>query len=102
MIESERKNLCDTMSRDAFEQCLIQFIAGPLAERRGLQLGDTVLDATTPLFKSGLIDSMGILDLLAFVEATTERTIPTHKVDMQYFGNVAAITKTFWHAGIPT
>ena len=82
-----------------FRGALIEFISGPLARRRDLDLGEHPIDATTPLFSSGLIDSMGILDLLTFVESLTRRKIPTYMVDMKYFSTIDAITTAFWEIG---
>ena len=53
-------------SREAFARALIEFIQGPLFARHGARPMD--LDAFTPLFETGIIDSLGIIDLLAFVE----------------------------------
>jgi acyl carrier protein len=80
----------------AFGEALIAFILGPLARRRGLALKAGAVGLHTPLFSDGLIDSIGILDLIAFVEAATGRVIPTHMVDMKYFRSVHAICEAFW------
>lgn len=49
----------------------------------------------TPLFSSGIIDSMAILHLLAFVERATGRAIPPERVVMKNFQTIAAIAGTF-------
>ena len=54
-----------------------------------------VVQAETPLFATGLLDSLSILHLLAFVEQHTGRTIPDHLVVMKNFHSAAAIAKTF-------
>jgi acyl carrier protein len=84
-------------SCEAFGEALIRFIVGPLAERRGVSLNEGAVDMHTPLFSDGLIDSLGILDLIAFVEAATGRNIPTHMVDMRYFRSVHSICEAFWN-----
>ena len=54
-----------------------------------------VVQAETPLFATGLLDSLSILHLLAFVEQYTGRTIPDHLVVMKNFHSAAAIAETF-------
>ena len=50
----------------------------------------------TPLFATGLIDSMAILHLIAYVEDATGRSISPDQVVMKHFATVAAIGETFW------
>jgi acyl carrier protein len=54
------------------------------------------IDGATPLFEAGIIDSLGIVDLLAFVEIATGAPVPMRKVDMRYFGTVDRICHSFW------
>jgi acyl carrier protein len=82
-------------SREAFARALIEFIKGPLFTRHGARPMD--LDASTPLFETGIIDSLGIIDLLAFVEMATGRPVPMRKVDMRFFGTVDRICRAFWN-----
>ena len=81
-------------TREEFVKALIAFIQGPLFARHGAGAGQ--IDASTPLFETGVIDSLGIIDLLAFVERTTGRPVPVRKVDMRFFGTVDRIAQTFW------
>ena len=81
-------------TREDFARALIEFIEGPLVARHGRRPLD--LDVSTPLFETGIIDSLGIIDLLAFVETTTGRTVPMRKIDMQFFGTVDRISRAFW------
>jgi acyl carrier protein len=83
-------------SREAFAAALIAFIEGPLFARHGASRPSMTIDASTPLFETGVIDSLGIIDLLAFVETATGRPIPMRKVDMRFFGTVDRITHAFW------
>jgi acyl carrier protein len=48
----------------------------------------------TPLFK-GVIDSLGILELIAWTEVKTGETIPDEDIRMDNFGTVARIARTF-------
>jgi acyl carrier protein len=81
--------------RDEFKQALIVFISGPLFARHAKLERPMAIDGTTQLFEAGIIDSLGILDLLAFVETHTGRTIPMRKVDMRYFGTIDRICQSF-------
>lgn len=81
-------------TREAFVRALIEFIEGLLIARYGVAASN--IDPSTPLFESGLIDSLGILDLLAFVEHATGQPVPVRKVDMRFFGTVDRIAHAFW------
>ena len=81
--------------RDEFKQALIAFVSGPLFARHAKLARPFAIDGTTPLFEAGIIDSLGILDLLAFVEARTGRAIPMRKVDMRYFGSIDRLCESF-------
>ena len=90
--------MCDRPStREAFNRALILFITD-LVRRRSKATGKTFteIDASTPLFESGLIDSLGILELLAFVEETIGSPIPILKIDMKFFATVDCISRSFW------
>jgi hypothetical protein len=84
-------------TRDAFAAALIAFIEGPLLARHGGKRRQMSIHAATPLFETGIIDSLGIVDLLAFVETATGRPIPARKVDMRFFGTVDRIAGAFWN-----
>lgn len=86
-------------SREAFAAALIAFIEGPLFSRHGAPRSSMTIDASTPLFETGVIDSLGIIDLLAFVETATGRPIPMRKVDIRFFGTVDRMTRAFWDDG---
>lgn len=84
-------------TRDAFESELLAFVNRSLAGRRrraGAQ--HVAVDRCTPLFESGAVDSLGILDLIVFVEDATGRTIPLRMIDLKYFGTVERISASFW------
>ena len=53
-----------------------------------------VITEHTPLFK-GVIDSLGILELIAWTEVKTGETIPDADIRMDNFGTVARIARTF-------
>ena len=81
-------------TKQGFIDALIDFIQGPIFARHGV--GAERIDASTPLFETGVIDSLGIIDLLAFVERATGQPVPMRKIDMRFFGTVDRIAQTFW------
>lgn len=84
-----------SLSREDFSRALIDFIGGPLFRRHTRLPHSIELDQATPLFETGIVDSLGILELLAFVEKSIGERIPLRKVDMRYFGSVERIVNTF-------
>jgi len=86
----------DAATRDVFDRALIDFVK-KLVRTRTKAIDDAFeIDATTPLFETGLIDSLGVLELLAFLEAYTGRPIPIHRVDVAFFRTVECISRNFW------
>ena len=53
------------------------------------------VDAQTALFDDGLIDSLKILQLIAFVEWKTGGTIPDEEIVMSNFHSVQTIAEHF-------
>jgi acyl carrier protein len=82
-------------SRSEFERALIELIAVGLSSRRRTPARLPV-ELRTPLFESGLIDSLAILELIAFVEEATGRTIHPRAVHLKHFGTVERISAAFW------
>jgi acyl carrier protein len=78
-----------------FKDDLLQFINEELPESRGKPQQGPEVDGSTPLFDSGLIDSLAIIRLIAFVERATGRAIPPRLVVMKHFRTVDAICNTF-------
>ena len=68
------------------EEELLMFIR-ELANR-----GDEI-DATTPLFSSGALDSMAMVQLITFVEEKFAIVIRAHDVTLEHFDTVARITE---------
>ena len=54
-----------------------------------------VVTADTPLFAKGLIDSLGILELIAWTEVNTGQVVPDERIRMDNFGTVARIARMF-------
>jgi acyl carrier protein len=62
---------------------------------RRLALSDVAITPATPLFEERLIDSVRILDLIAWVERATGRQIPDTQIVMKNFRTVARIADVF-------
>lgn len=74
---------------DRFVAALTRFIETELLERRH------ALGTDTYLFDTGLIDSLKILPLIAFVEHWTGRPVAEHDIVMKNFRSVRAIATRF-------
>lgn len=72
------------------EKLLLDFINQKLLADTGAKA-----DALTPLFREGWIDSLKILQLIAFVEVQRGSDIPDREIVMDRFQNVRAICKHF-------
>ena len=73
-----------------FENDLLKFINTTLVPS-----GKAAVEAETPLFEGGLINSIKILDLIAFVEKSLGVRIPEKLMVMKHFRSPRAITTTF-------
>lgn len=74
----------------AFESRVLSFV------RRELLHDSTIaIDEHTYLFEAGLIDSLKILQLIAFLEVETGRTIPDREIVMEHFRSVSAMAARF-------
>jgi acyl carrier protein len=74
----------------AFEKGLVEFINARLVPE-----GKGVVTADSQLFEEGLINSIKILDLMAYVEKQIGHKIPDKLVIMKNFRSARAITTTF-------
>src|SRR5262249_22740068 len=54
-----------------------------------------VVRADTPLFTTGLLDSLKILDLICFVESTPAIRMPDRRVTLGNFESIRAISDAF-------
>lgn len=81
-----------TRSRDVSDLsgALIQFVRDDLLKGR-----DVSIDPDTYLFDEGIVDSLGILRLIAFLEMRIGRSIADHEVVMGHFRTVRAIERHF-------
>ncbi len=73
-----------------------QFVAAMLVwlnER--LAKSNVIIGADTPLFESGLIDSIRVLELIAWTEEAVGALIPDVRIRMDNFRTVARIAEVF-------
>ena len=78
-----------TMDHAAFVARTVEWINKTLAPA-----GVTV-DADTPLFADGLINSIRVLQLIAWTEHALDMRIPDARIRMDYFRTVRHIADTF-------
>jgi len=71
-------------------QTLLQFVNEDL-----LAGSKRKVDMDTQLFEDGWLDSMKILQLIAFLEIESGRRIPDEQIVMDRFRTVAVITRNF-------
>ena len=76
-------------ARSRFERAMVTWL-----NRRFASKG-IVITPDTPLFARGVIDSLGILELIAWTEVNTGRIVPDESIRMDNFGTVARIAQTF-------
>jgi acyl carrier protein len=62
---------------------------------------DVVIDESTPLVSSGLIDSMALVDLLLKLEDLTHMRIPPGKVQPKDMNTIALMFATAQRVGKP-
>jgi len=88
-------------SRAAFAAALRDYINEELPRIHPKAKDHPDVTAETLLFATGVIDSMAILHLIAFIERATGQGIPPEKIVMKYFQSIAAIAESFWEPAAP-
>jgi acyl carrier protein len=78
------------MDVGALEARLLGFVRGELLEGRPI-----AVEADTYLFADGMIDSLKILQLIAFLELQIGREIPDVEIVMAHFRTVRTIAARF-------
>jgi acyl carrier protein len=76
-------------------QQMIAYVSGMMRGRAA------AVDENTPLFSSGLIDSMGLLDVLVKLEELTQMRIPPGKFQPKDLDTVALMFATAQRVGRP-
>jgi acyl carrier protein len=69
---------------------LLAFVRDDLLKGR-----DVEIHRDTYLFEEGLVDSLGILQLIAFLELRIGRTIADSEIVMEHFRTVSAMDRRF-------
>jgi len=77
------------LDREQFETELLDWL-----NRRYLRPGASI-GRETGLFQERWLDSIRILELIAWTERAIGRPIPDEQIRMDHFRNVAAIARTF-------
>ncbi|HEY7062831.1 MAG TPA: acyl carrier protein [Chloroflexota bacterium] len=77
---------------DATENLLHDYIAATC-----LAPGDEVLDRDEPLLANGILDSLGILRLAAFIEETFGIAVPDDALLPEHFGSVRRVAALVGH-----
>jgi acyl carrier protein len=77
------------MNKHALMEELVAWI------NRKLVPAGAVVDADTQLFRAGFIDSIRILELIAWTERATNRVIPDRMIRMDHFQTARTIADTF-------
>ena len=74
----------------AFEAALLKFVNAELLLR-----SNRTIDVDSALFEDGIIDSLKILHLLAFIESAIGRAIPDEEIVMKHFRTVRVMAERF-------
>jgi acyl carrier protein len=77
------------MARESFTGQLVEWL------NRRLAPPGVTIEAGTPLFVGGLIDSIRILELIAWTERETGRVIPDSMIRMDNFQSAERIAEVF-------
>lgn len=85
----------------AFADALCAFINHELPALNPRMSANPGVGPDSPLFATGLIDSLAILHLIGWVENATGASIRIDQVVMRNFETVAAITANFGPASTP-
>jgi acyl carrier protein len=83
-------------SREAFAAALCDFINHELPRLHSRLAVSPGVAPDTALFASGLIDSLAVLHLVAWVESALGRTLSLEEVVMSRFQTANAIAASFW------
>ena len=77
------------MTIEAFEQAVLAFVNDRLLR------GKAVVTATDRLFEDGYLDSVRVLELMAFIEEAIQRKVPDRSVRLANLRSVRAIARAF-------
>jgi acyl carrier protein len=89
-LELERRASGGRVSaRSRFQTAMVAWLNARFASK------GIVITADTPLFARGVIDSLGILELIAWTELNTGQIVPDECIRMDNFGTVTHIAQMF-------
>ncbi len=77
------------MTKNEFKNALTKFV-------QGIVTSGVKIDSRSALFDDGLVDSIKILDLIAFLESELKIKIPDEKIVIQNFKTIDNIVNTFY------
>ena len=77
------------MTRERFTTEMLRWLNARVAP------AGVTIHADTPLFARGLMDSIRVLELIAYTERAIESTIPDSRMRMDNFHTVARIAEVF-------
>ncbi len=83
------------MERNKFRDALLRFIREDLGQYRKEALAEEEIASDTLLFEGGYINSLGVVELIAFIEETLHISVSMREVIMKHFGSVDAICERF-------
>lgn len=87
--DTEGKLMSSQHTRQRFVEAMVAWLNGRLTT------DGVVVTADTQLFESGLIDSVRILEVIAWTERELDRQIPDRMIRMDLFGSVDRIADAF-------
>lgn len=84
--------------QEAFAAALCRFINEELPRLHSRLQGSPGVQADTPLFATGLLDSLAVLHVVGFVEEAIGRRLAIEEVVMGRFRDARTIAASFWTA----
>lgn len=87
-------------SLEAFAAALCRFVNEELPRLHARLPGSPGVEPDTPLFATGLLDSLAVLHVVGFVEDALGRRLGIEEVVMSRFRDVGTIARTFWTAPV--
>lgn len=85
---------------EAFAAALCRFVNEELPRLHSRMSGSPGVGPDTPLFATGLLDSLAVLHVVGFVEDAIGRRLGIEEVVMSRFQNARTIARTFWTASL--
>lgn len=87
---------------EEFAAALCRFVNEELPRLHSRLPGSPGVEPDTPLFATGLLDSLAVLHVVGFVEDTIGRRLAIDEVVMSRFRDARTIAQAFWNARVPS